>query len=75
MNLADWARGNRDYIETELQRHGALLFRGFGLNSSERFEEFAVAVCQQLFTEYGDLPRPDAEAAASTIQRPTPRRA
>jgi amino acid adenylation domain-containing protein len=70
VNLADWARGNRDYIETELQRHGALLFRGFGLNSSERFEEVAIAICQQLFSEYGDLPRQDH--GSSRVYHSTP---
>jgi alpha-ketoglutarate-dependent taurine dioxygenase len=70
VNLADWARGNRDYIETELQRHGALLFRGFGLNSSERFEEVAIAICRQLFSEYGDLPRQDA--GSSRVYHSTP---
>jgi hypothetical protein len=72
VNLADWARGNREYIETELQRHGALLFRGFRLNSSERFEEVAVAICQQLFTEYGDLPRQDARSSRVYNSTPYP---
>ncbi|HKV36072.1 MAG TPA: amino acid adenylation domain-containing protein [Pyrinomonadaceae bacterium] len=70
VNLADWARGNRDYIETELQRHGALLFRGFDLDSPARFEEFAIAVCEQLFTEYGDLPRQDT--GSSRVYHSTP---
>lgn len=70
VNLADWARGNRDYLETELQRHGALLFRGFGLNSPGRFEEVAIAICQQLFSEYGDLPRQDH--GSSRVYHSTP---
>ena len=69
VNLAEWARGSRDYIETELQRHGALLFRGFNVNSPERFEELALSVCPELFTEYGDLPRQDT---GSRVYHSTP---
>src|SRR5262249_31773185 len=33
LDLADWARCNREFIERELLKHGAILFRGFNLNS------------------------------------------
>ncbi|MET0647983.1 MAG: amino acid adenylation domain-containing protein [Pyrinomonadaceae bacterium] len=59
VDLVGWARGARDYIQSELLRHGALLFRGFTPHSLAAFGEFARAVCTQLFIDYGDLPRAD----------------
>jgi alpha-ketoglutarate-dependent taurine dioxygenase/aryl carrier-like protein len=59
VNLADWARGNAVALEGELLRHGALLFRGFDVDSVRKFEQVATAICPELFNEYGDLPRED----------------
>lgn len=70
VNLASWARNNRDYIGTELARHGAILFHNFPVDSPSKFEEFARAVSAdgELFDEYGDLPRenPGAKVYGST---------
>lgn len=38
-----WARQSRDWIEARLADHGALLFRGFGIDSAERFQELLAA--------------------------------
>jgi len=57
VDLAEWAAGNRQFIERSLLKHGALLFRGFSVNSVLEFEKFATSVCDELFAEYGDLPR------------------
>ncbi len=57
VDLAEWATGNREFIEQNLLRHGALLFRGFTVDSVNEFEKFASAICPELFGEYGDLPR------------------
>jgi alpha-ketoglutarate-dependent taurine dioxygenase len=40
-----------------LHRHGALLFRDFETETVHKFEQFAQAICPDLFGEYGDLPR------------------
>ncbi|HEX8184457.1 MAG TPA: condensation domain-containing protein, partial [Blastocatellia bacterium] len=56
-DLADWAAHNRQFIETELHRHGALLLRGFKVDGVEKFQQAAAAICPELFGEYGDLPR------------------
>jgi alpha-ketoglutarate-dependent taurine dioxygenase len=66
---AEWAAGHRGLIEEELARHGALLFRGFGLDSVAEFERFAQAVCPDLFGDYGDLPR---EGEGGKVYRSTP---
>ncbi|HZO73995.1 MAG TPA: TauD/TfdA family dioxygenase [Ktedonobacteraceae bacterium] len=70
VNLATWAASQRDYISTELAKHGAILFRDFNVDSPDKFEEFARSVASggELFEEYGDLPRdnPGAKVYHST---------
>ena len=70
VNLASWVRNNREYINQELDKHGALLFRGFAVDSAQDFENFALATSAtgELFDEYGDLPRdnPGAKVYGST---------
>lgn len=57
VDLVDWAKGNSEFIENQLLKHGAILFRGFKANSVTEFENFAAAICPNLFGDYGDLPR------------------
>jgi alpha-ketoglutarate-dependent taurine dioxygenase len=54
LNLEEWARANLGFIEARLQKHGAILFRGFDVNSPSVFEGFAHAICPQLFDENGE---------------------
>jgi Taurine catabolism dioxygenase TauD, TfdA family len=68
-DLADWAKMNRDFINTKLVEHGAILFRGFNLESPVDFERVASSICSELFAEYGDLPR---EGVAGQIYKSTP---
>ncbi len=56
-DLLDWAINDRQVIEAKLLEHGAILFRGFNIASSQEFEQFARATSDELFGEYGDLPR------------------
>ncbi|MBC6430914.1 hypothetical protein FM036_08780 [Nostoc sp. HG1] len=57
IDIIDWAKSNRDLINTKLQKHGAILFRNFNIDSIKKFENLAQAICPELFSEYGDLPR------------------
>lgn len=57
VDLAAWAADNRVFIESNLLKHGALLFRGFNIATVSEFERSASATCPELFGEYGDLPR------------------
>lgn len=50
VNLAQWAGERLDFIEQHLRQSGALLFRGFGINTSERFQQVVKAVTPQLLT-------------------------
>ena len=54
VDLAGWAAARRPWIEALLHRHGAILFRGFGIVSPEAFEAFAGSVCDELFDENGE---------------------
>jgi len=60
LDAAAWARANREEVERDLLEHGAVLFRGFGLDSAERFEEFARAVSPGLL-DYGERSSPRSE--------------
>jgi alpha-ketoglutarate-dependent taurine dioxygenase len=66
VDLADWAGGAREFIETELFKHGAILFRGFGVETIAQFEQFAAALRPDLYGEYGDLPRESGKVYKST---------
>lgn len=57
VNLISWAESNREFIETELFKHGALLFRGFGLQSTNDFSRFAQTISIELI-EYGERSSP-----------------
>ncbi|BAY10175.1 non-ribosomal peptide synthetase [Calothrix sp. NIES-2098] len=57
IDIISWAENNREYLETELFKHGAILFRDFNVQSVLEFENFAQTICPNLFAEYGDLPR------------------
>ncbi|MEP6741508.1 MAG: amino acid adenylation domain-containing protein, partial [bacterium] len=57
IDLPEWAASNRDFIHQNLLKHGAILFRGFSVDSVSEFERFTGSVCDELFGEYGDLPR------------------
>lgn len=58
INLITWARSNREFIETELLKHGALLFRGFKLGPDTEFEQFIAAISGELLEySYRSTPR------------------
>ena len=69
VDLAEWAASHRAEIEAHLDRYGALLFRGFGLDGVADFERVASAIVPELFAEYGDLP---PEPASQRIYGSTP---
>jgi alpha-ketoglutarate-dependent taurine dioxygenase len=69
IDLADWASSHQEFIETNLLKHGAILFRGFNLNSAADFENVANAIHPNLFGEYGDLPR---EGVSGKVYGSTP---
>ena len=69
VDLVDWVKNNRAFIEEKLLHHGAILFRNFGIANSVEFERVAEAICPTLFGEYGDLPR---EGVSGKVYGSTP---
>ena len=67
VDLIDWANNNRPFIESALGQHGAILFRGFDVDSAAEFEQFALANCDELFGAYGD-PLPAAMADGKSLR-------
>jgi alpha-ketoglutarate-dependent taurine dioxygenase len=61
VNLVAWSKNNKEYLNTSLAKHGAILFRKFPVDTPAKFEEFATSISAsgELFDEYGDLPRDD----------------
>ncbi|GAA3154214.1 non-ribosomal peptide synthetase [Streptomyces echinatus] len=54
---ATWARAHRARLDADLERHGALLFRGFGITHPDALERFASVFVDDLFGENGEHPR------------------
>ncbi|MBD1837880.1 non-ribosomal peptide synthetase [Coleofasciculus sp. FACHB-501] len=69
VDIVDWAKNNQEFIQTKLLQHGGILFRGFNEPLVFVFEQFAQAICPQLFGEYGDLPR---EGVSGQVYGSTP---
>jgi alpha-ketoglutarate-dependent taurine dioxygenase len=61
LDLVAWAERQSEFITSELDQHGALLFRGFDLSSVERFEQFIQA------TSGGALPYHERSSPRSQV--------
>jgi len=55
--LVEWAASRRETIESDLLRHGAILFRGFGLDQPAQLESFVRAVAGEAL-EYRERSSP-----------------
>ena len=63
VNLVTWASGNKDFIEAQLLKHGAILFRDFENDSETRFEQFVRAISPQLL-DYNERAAPRREVGS-----------
>jgi alpha-ketoglutarate-dependent taurine dioxygenase len=59
-----WAALNREFIESRLLEHGALLFRGFGLDAVEQFERLAETISGELL-EYRERSSPRSQVSGN----------
>jgi alpha-ketoglutarate-dependent taurine dioxygenase len=58
VSLPEWAGNNRELIRLRLQRHGGILFRGFGLSSVDEFEMLLRSLTGELLEySYRSTPR------------------
>ena len=60
VDLMAWGAANKREIERKLYQHGAILFRGFDLNSVGQFETFTAAVSDQTM-EYRERSSPRSQ--------------
>jgi amino acid adenylation domain-containing protein/FkbH-like protein len=52
--MVSWLRQNREAMEQTLARRGALLFRGFGIDTAPQLREVAAAITTNLLRENGE---------------------
>lgn len=48
VDLISWASNSREFIESHLQKHGAILFRKFNIDSTSEFQNFICSVSGEL---------------------------
>jgi amino acid adenylation domain-containing protein len=61
-DLGAFAFSRRNEIQTDFDREGVVLFRGFKKLDASQFAEFARLFCEDLEFEYGDLENEETEA-------------
>ncbi len=61
INLAVWARENRDLLDQLLLDHRAVLFRGFDVKTVNDFKDFVHATSNEELLEYSDRSSPRYE--------------
>ncbi|MGB3292552.1 MAG: condensation domain-containing protein [Phormidesmis sp.] len=55
LDLVDWAKHHQGYLERELLKHGALLFRGFNQKlTTPKFEQFTASLARELLQNNGE---------------------
>ena len=69
LDIFDWIKNERQFLENKLFKHGAILFRDCQIDSIANFEKLAQAICSNLFGNYGDLPR---TVASNKVYSSTP---
>jgi alpha-ketoglutarate-dependent taurine dioxygenase len=67
VDLPAWLRNHRDLVNDRLREHGGLLFRGFEIAGTDRFEDCAKALSGSLLEyEYRSTPRTRVAGAVYT---------
>jgi len=65
--LIDWYKNNESYIDERLLEHGAILFRGFGINTPAHFARFTRSVSTRLLESMEEnVPRTKLSAGVYT---------
>lgn len=62
VNIAAWAASNREFVETQLVRHGGILFRDFEITTPVAFEQVCRAVSPELL-EYNERSSPRSQVS------------
>jgi alpha-ketoglutarate-dependent taurine dioxygenase len=67
IDLSGWARDHRDFLQSRLLRHGALLLRGFAVEGVEEFEAFVAAASDGALMEYEDRTSPRSHVSGNVF--------
>lgn len=57
VEICAWLEDNQSLISEKMNQHGAILLRGFNLDTASAFEKVCTAVCSSLFHKNGEHPR------------------
>ncbi|HEU4963907.1 MAG TPA: TauD/TfdA family dioxygenase [Bacilli bacterium] len=57
VEVTSWVQANRPFVDQVLLQYGGILFRGFGIDSQERFDAFVSGTCEQLL-DYNESSSP-----------------
>lgn len=68
--LKEWAKVNRQELEQKVRQHGGILFRGFGIDTVEKFQEF-IGVFDVMPLEYKQRSSPRFEVAKNIYHSTT----
>jgi alpha-ketoglutarate-dependent taurine dioxygenase len=66
IDLLQWAKAKRDFLDATLADAGAILFRNFKLTSVEQFQAFVEASCGQLL-EYKERSSPRSQVSGNVF--------
>ena len=66
VDLLSWAESNRTYVDKELSKYGAALFRGFNIESIERFEAFTRKLAPELM-DYSERSSPRSQVQGAVF--------
>jgi alpha-ketoglutarate-dependent taurine dioxygenase len=69
VDLAAWCAAHKEELNGYFDKWGAVIFRGFDLDTTEDFEAVASTIADDLFADYGDLP---PESASARVYGSTP---
>ncbi len=64
VNLAAWAKSNRDFIDSHLFKYGAMLFRDFKIDTSSELEQFILAISGSMM-EYRERSSPRSHVSGN----------
>jgi len=62
ISLASWGASNKEWVESHLLKHGAILFRGFDVGEAPEFEQFIRNVSGELL-EYRERSSPRSQVS------------
>ncbi|MEV0318585.1 TauD/TfdA family dioxygenase [Streptomyces sp. NPDC050658] len=66
VDVADWAGHARAWLDDTLDEHGAVLFRGFSVTTTDGLERLAGALVDELYCDNGEHPRASLSGSISS---------